>query len=91
MNPQTELSGRPWALHRETFESLIRNVNAAGPGLKVPLGASRKRIEGGVAVIDIAGVITPRASLFNILFGGTDVETIKDELGYALQILQSAR
>ncbi|PTR15056.1 peptidase S49-like protein [Nitrosospira sp. Nsp2] len=84
MNPQTELSGRPWALHRETFESLIRNVSAAGPGLKSPPGATRRRTEGGVAVIGITGVITPRASLFNMLFGGTDVETIKDELGYAL-------
>lgn len=84
MNLHTELSGRPWALHRETFESLIRNVNAAAPGIRPPAAASRKRVEGGVAIIDITGVITPRASILNMLFGGTDVETIQRELGNAL-------
>jgi hypothetical protein len=31
MNLQAELSGRPWAMHRKTFESLIRSENAAVP------------------------------------------------------------
>ena len=35
-------------------------------------------------MIDITGVITPRASILNMLFGGTDVETIRSELGFAL-------
>ncbi|SFN69308.1 Peptidase family S49 [Nitrosospira briensis] len=84
MNLQTELAGRPWALHRETFESLIRSTNAAGPGIKLPAQPSRKRVEGGVAIIEIAGPITPRASILSMLFGGTDLQTIQYELDSAL-------
>jgi signal peptide peptidase SppA len=44
----------------------------------------KKRVEGGVAIIDITGMITPRLSIFNMLFGGTDVQTIQRELDDAL-------
>jgi ClpP class serine protease len=84
MNLQTELSGRPWALHRETFESLIRSADTAGPGIKLPAQPSRKRVEDGVAIIDIAGVITPRASILSMLFGGMDLQTIQYEMDSAL-------
>ncbi|ODT74786.1 MAG: hypothetical protein ABS69_11610 [Nitrosomonadales bacterium SCN 54-20] len=84
MNLHTELSGRPWALHKETFESLIRNENAAGPGLRLPAIQRKSVSQDGVAVIDITGPITPRASFLNMLFGGTDVETIQQDLSAAL-------
>jgi ClpP class serine protease len=84
MNLHTELSGRPWALHKETFESFIRNENAAGPGLRLPAIQRKSVSQDGVAVIDITGPITPRASFLNMLFGGTDVETIQQDLSAAL-------
>jgi ClpP class serine protease len=85
MNLQAELSGRPWAMHREAFESLIRSAQTtAGPIGSPALVPGRKRVEGGVAVIDITGMITPRASFLNMLFGGTDVQTIQRELDDAL-------
>lgn len=83
MSAQAELSGRPYAMHRETFESLVRNA-AAVPSARPIAAQSRKRVDGGVGIIDIMGVITPRASFLNMLFGGTDVETIQRELGAAL-------
>lgn len=84
MNLHAELFGRPWAMHRETFESLVRSENAAVPGGRPPAAPSRKRVEGGVAVIDITGVITPRATIISMLFGGSNVETIQSELSDAL-------
>lgn len=83
MSAQAELSGRPWAIHRETFESLVRNV-AAAPSARPMVAQNRKRLDGGIAIIDITGVITPRASFLNMLFGGTDVETIQHDLAAAL-------
>ncbi|ABB73366.1 protein C Serine peptidase. MEROPS family S49 [Nitrosospira multiformis ATCC 25196] len=84
MSLHTELFGRPWALHKETFESLIRNAHAAGPGLKFPASQRKSVSQDGVAVIDITGPITPRASFLSLLFGGTDVETIQQDLSAAL-------
>lgn len=85
MNLQTELSGHPWAMHREAFESLIRSAQTtAGPIARPVSPPGKKRVEGGVAVIDITGMITPRLSILNMLFGGTDVQTIQRELDDAL-------
>lgn len=42
-------------------------------------------IENGVAIINIQGVITPRADLFTLLFGGTSLETIQENIKIALE------
>ncbi|MBN9132012.1 MAG: S49 family peptidase [Nitrosospira multiformis] len=84
MNLRAELYGLPWAVHKETFESWVRNENAAGPGLRLPAIQRKSVSQDGVAVIDVTGPITPRASFLNMLFGGTDVETIQQEFSAAL-------
>jgi signal peptide peptidase SppA len=85
MNLQAELSGHPWAMQPEAFESLIRSAQTtAGPITRPAPVLGKKRVEGGVAIIDITGMITPRLSIFNMLFGGTDVQTIQRELDDAL-------
>lgn len=84
MSLHTELYGLPWAVHKETFESWVRNENAAGPALRLPAIQRKSVSPDGVAVIDITGPITPRVSFLNMFFGGTDVETIRQEFSAAL-------
>ncbi len=84
MNPLAEIAGRPWAMHPGTFESLLRNLDSAAPGIKLPTAPGRKRVEDGVAIIDITGTITPRATILSLLFGGTDLQTVQGELDVAL-------
>jgi signal peptide peptidase SppA len=72
-------------MHPEAFENLVRSAETtAGPITRPAPGLDKKRVEGGVAVIDITGVITPRASFLNMLLGGTDVPSIQRELNDAL-------
>lgn len=52
----------------------------------LPLAApDRFQDQGGVAVIDISGVITPYPNILSALFGGTDIESVAEQFEAALE------
>ena len=65
-----------WAVREELLPALARASTGAGLGDLAALGEqfaagrSERPTAGGVAVITLRGVITPRPSLMNMLFGG---------------------
>jgi signal peptide peptidase SppA len=72
------LRSQPWAIRQESLDvltALARHELSAHEAIKVlEPAAATQRAEvtkgAGVAVIPLRGVITPRASLFSMLFGG---------------------
>jgi signal peptide peptidase SppA len=84
--------GSPWAISRDKLGALQLAVarlqdghDAAERGNGAPLRMERGyEIADGVAVIQIAGIITKRASLFTRFFGGTASEQVAVSLQQAL-------
>ena len=87
---------RPWAILEGTLQTIGELVAAHNAGERLSREEIEARISagpgqgggydvaGGVAVIPISGVITPRASLFSDVSGGTSVEGLRNSFRDAL-------
>jgi len=84
-------ASRPWAILEPTLEAIFEFIEVNADGGKFdpdevqariaggPGSASGTMMAGSVAVIPIYGVISPRASLFGDVSGGTSVESLRNE------------
>ncbi|MDD4556495.1 MAG: S49 family peptidase [Alphaproteobacteria bacterium] len=78
-----------WAIEPDALHNLTANFEKTQAGLSLfserPLAKTRTAtIRGGVAVIPVHGVITPRLDLFTILFGGTALDCLARDIQTAL-------
>ena len=78
-----------WAIEPDALQGITASLKEFNAGLSLfaqkPLEKTRTAtIRDGVAVIPIAGVITPRLDLFTMIFGGTALECLARDLQAAL-------
>lgn len=89
------VSSRPWAIIPGTLESIVEllAVHEAGETftaeeiearIKAGPGRGTTARVGGVSVLPLYGVITPRADLFSDVSGGTSLETFRSQLAEAM-------
>jgi signal peptide peptidase SppA len=90
-----KLSHEPWAIHPKTLAAIHDLVRLRATGVELSdeevrtaIGAGPARRDtdtaGGVAVIPVYGVITPRADLMTEISGGTSVERLQGDIRGAL-------
>jgi capsid assembly protease len=82
-------SGRPWALMPEYLRTLAMlgsdaelSIGLSEAQVEVARSRSRLRSDGSVAIVPLHGMITPKGSLLNLLFGGAPggLESFRAEL-----------
>jgi signal peptide peptidase SppA len=89
------VGSRPWAIIPGTLEAIVEllAVHEAGEQfspeeleerIKDGPGRGTRAQVGGVAILPISGVITPRADLFSDVSGGTSLETFRSQLAEAM-------
>ena len=89
------VSSRPWAIVPGTLEAIVEllAVHEAGETFspeeleaRISSGPGRGAADrvGGVSVLPIYGVITPRADMFSDVSGGTSLETFRSQLAEAM-------
>ncbi len=90
MNELSTLS-KYWAIEPDTLKNMHSLLSDKRAGISFVSGSSQTKnkasydIKNGVAIINIQGVITPKADLFTMIFGGTSLETIGENLKTALE------
>lgn len=89
MNNELYTIAKHWAIEPDALRSLAATIKESHSGLSLfaqkPLANTRTAtIRDGVAVIPITGVITPRLDIFTILFGGTALDSLAQDLQTAL-------
>src|SRR5262245_49897346 len=93
-NPKRLLRGQPWAILPEVLHEAIQAAEqpaAEHPDLKAfvdlptPVDETPFRLERGVAVVDVEGVIVRKQSLLDRIFGGTiSTESIQESFDAAM-------
>lgn len=90
MNELTTIS-KYWAIEPDALKNIFSTIRERQPNLSLFSMESKNNnkgsydIKNGVAIIDIQGVITPRADLFTSLFGGTSLESIQENIKSAIE------
>lgn len=89
MHARAQLAGEAWAIIPERLQAALNGElphggNAAGPGGNPLFGGRGMDVVDGVAVIQVKGMIFPEASLMMLLFGGTSLEVLQNELAAAV-------
>ena len=89
------VSESPWAIEEATLEAILEMLSLRASGqrfsheevqARIGSGPPRRDVQvvGGVAVIPVFGVITPRADLFTEMSGGTSVQSLQSALRDAI-------
>jgi len=78
----SEIVGRPLAWEAAHLAAVLVNLEN-GPTPQRPWAATAPR-PGAKGVIELTGILTPRPSFLNMLFGGTDIESVSAALEAAL-------
>lgn len=85
--------GRPWALLPEKLDAMERAVEAHLSGVRIRYegetkagnrASDRYRVEDGVAILPVYGVLEKRANLLTELSGGTSTELLARDLRAAI-------
>lgn len=83
------LDGSRWLIDPKAFRAILKRAEAATPeairhAVAAYGGPQPPRLYGDVAVIDVCGPITYRASWFSMYFGGATIEELQYQLRTAL-------
>lgn len=89
------IAERPWAIIPSMLEAMVEVVALRAAGVELEPEEIQARIAGGpgkgsanragsVAILPIYGVLTPRATLFSDISGGTSVESFRNDFSEAV-------